>query len=152
MSGFEGWMAMRPMWRGPFEPHRGPGPASVDRLHHAETAQGDAPGSRIARAHPDDLGVGGRDGEMPDGDVACVGEDRLEGRPVVRRPPQPARARGDVEGEAVGRGERRRGGCGRTAGPARGRDRRMPRPSSRRAGAARPRAPVFGRGSPPPGR
>ena len=72
--------------------------AAVERLVHAVAPRGGLAVVGLARAHVDDRGVGGRDGDVPDRRDVLVVEDGLEGHAVVDRLPEAPRGRRHVEG------------------------------------------------------
>ena len=55
----------------------------------------------LARSGPDDLRVAGEDREIAEGVVGLAVEDRRPERAVVRRLPDAARGRGDVDGRGI---------------------------------------------------
>ncbi len=77
--------------------HLLPGLPGVRGLVDAVTRVGDPHARRVARAHPHDVLVRGRDGDATDAHHVLAVEDRLEGGAVVGGLPDAAVANGDVE-------------------------------------------------------
>ena len=81
------------------EAHRPPRPARVRRLEDPGAGKGGTAvsGLDLACPHPDDVRVGGRDGDVADGERGLVLEDGFERHAVVGRLPDVAASRPDVE-------------------------------------------------------
>ncbi len=79
--------------------HVAPRPARVGGLEHARAGVRVAAVARLrlARAHPDDVGVGGGDGDVANREGGFVLEDGRPGEAVVHRLPDVARADADVD-------------------------------------------------------
>ncbi len=83
------------------QPQVRPGLAAVGGAVDAVPPRRALPVVLLAGARPDDVGVGGRDGDVAEGAHRLVVEDRRPGRAFVRRLPDAAGSRRQIDGGGI---------------------------------------------------